>query len=151
MIASDAGMLMNALRGLPMKLKQALSNQRGVSDYTRQKLEKAKRAVADIEKMPGAGEWDGEAELKQARQDYKAILKKLAERAEQTEVEQPAGEQPAFSRLESVFSALEGDGRNRIMRVLDYTDEAEIIRYIDKNFVDILGELDDTGRVKIEC
>ena len=155
MIASDAGMLMNALRGLPLRLKQALTNQRGVSDYTRQKLEKAKRAVADIEKMPGAGEWDGEAELKKSRQDYKAILKKLAERTEQTEAEQPtgepAGEQPAFSRLESVFSALEGDGRNRIMRVLDYTDEAEIIRYIDRNFVDILGDLDDAGRVKIEC
>ena len=155
MIASDAGMLMNALRGLPLRLKQALTNQRGVSDYTRQKLEKAKRAVADIEKMPGAGEWDGEAELKKSRQDYKAILKKLAERTEQTEAEQPtgepAGEQPAFSRLESVFSALEGDGRSRIMRVLDYTDEAEIIRYIDRNFVDILGDLDDAGRVKIEC
>ena len=155
MIASDASMLMNALRGLPLRLKQALTNQRGVSDYTRQKLEKAKRAVADIEKMPGAGEWDGEAELKKSRQDYKAILKKLAERTEKTEAEQPtgepAGEQPAFSRLESVFSALEGDGRNRIMRVLDYTDEAEIIRYIDRNFVDILGDLDDAGRVKIEC
>ena len=155
MIASDASMLMNALRGLPLRLKQALTNQRGVSDYTRQKLEKAKRAVADIEKMPGAGEWDGEAELKKSRQDYKAILKKLAERTEKTEAEQPtgepAGEQPAFSRLESVFSALEGDGRSRIMRVLDYTDEAEIIRYIDRNFVDILGDLDDAGRVKIEC
>ena len=68
-----------------------------------------------------------------------------------TVIEKKDEEKPAFSRLESVFSALEGDGRNRIMRVLDYTDEAEIIRYIDKNFVDILGELDDAGRVKIEC
>lgn len=135
----------SAATGLALRLQNTV---KGIGAEAEHARAAAQRNRDDIPKLEAQIKpWGQDQELAEAKARHAAVIEQLKPKKK----EQPAGEQPAFSRLESVFSALEGDGRNRIMRVLDYTDEAEIIRYIDKNFVDILGELDDAGRVKIEC
>lgn len=135
----------SAATGLALRLQNTV---KGIGAEAERARAAAQRNRDDIPKLEAQIKpWGQDQELAEAKARHAAVIEQLKPKKK----EQPAGEQPAFSRLESVFSALEGDGRNRIMRVLDYTDEAEIIRYIDKNFVDILGELDDAGRVKIEC
>ena len=71
--------LTNTLRAIPNRIQQALVSMRGNAAYLRSKLERAKKNLADIASKPAAGEWEGEAELKKAREDYRAVIKKLAE------------------------------------------------------------------------
>lgn len=71
--------LTNTLRAIPNRVQQALVSMRGNAAYLRSKLERAKKNLADIASKPAVGEWEGEAELKKAREDYRAVLKKLAE------------------------------------------------------------------------
>ena len=79
---AEPGALNSMLRQIPGNALKAIAGQRGSANYLRARLEKAKRALADIESKPAAAAWDGEAELKKAREDYRAVLKKLAEKDE---------------------------------------------------------------------
>lgn len=79
---AEPGALNSMLRQIPGNALKAIAGQRGSADYLRSRLEKAKRALADIDGKTSAGAWDGEAELKKAREDYRAVLKKLAEKDE---------------------------------------------------------------------
>lgn len=96
-LTNDIERLMNALRGLPVVARNAINQQRGLTDYLESKLESAKRTKSEIEAMPAASDWDGEADLQKAREKYKEVLKKLAER----EAEKPADD-TAFSRVENM-------------------------------------------------
>lgn len=66
-----------------------------------------------------------------------------------------ADEAPAMSRaeLEPIFEALEGRGltRKRALDSLANLPEAARIQYIENNFFDILGELEDSNLVDIKC
>lgn len=86
--------LTNTLRAIPNRIQQALVSMRGNAAYLRSKLERAKKNLADIASKPADGEWEGEAELKKAREDYRAVIKKLAERED---TQEPAGNEPRYS------------------------------------------------------
>lgn len=150
-LPKDLEMLMGRLRSMPAKFRDALNNQRGLPDYLRSKLENAKRARSEIEAMPAAGAWEGEKDLKAAREKYKEVLKKLAER------ESDKGtDTAAFSRssdLVDVFAGLEAGGIAKIKaeRLLAGMPNADRIQFIENNFFEILGELDDSGKVIIKC
>lgn len=150
-LPKDLEMLLGRLRSMPVKFRDALNQQRGVPDYLRSKLEAAKRAKAEIEAMPAAGAWEGEKDLKAAREKYKEVLKKLAER------ESDKGtDTAAFSRssdLVDVFAGLEAGGIAKIKaeRLLAGMPNADRIQFIENNFFEILGELDDSGKVIIKC
>lgn len=75
----EPGALVNHLRAVPGQVRARIEALPGQSSYLEAKLERANKTLADIESKPAAGEWDGEAELKKARADYRAVLKKLAE------------------------------------------------------------------------
>lgn len=149
-LPKDMDMLLGRLRSMPVKFRDALNQQRGTPDYLRSKLEAAKRAEAEIQNMPAAGEWEGEKELKTTREKYKEVLRKLAERESNKDV-------PAMSRnkssLEDIFAGLasEGDALTRAEQALDKLPDADKIRYIQDNFYNILGELEDSGLVDIKC
>lgn len=150
-LPKDLEMLLGRLRSMPLKFREAIYGQLGVPDYLRSKLEAAKRAKAEIEAMPAAGAWEGEKDLKAAREKYKEVLKKLAER------ESDKGtDTAAFSRssdLVDVFAGLEAGGIAKIKaeRLLAGMPNADRIQFIENNFFEILGELDDSGKVIIKC
>lgn len=77
--ADDLPSVKQSLRSIAANVKTNLTTVKGNAAYLRSKLERAKKNLADIESKPDAGEWEGEAELKKAREDYRAVLKKLAE------------------------------------------------------------------------
>lgn len=55
--------------------------------------------------------------------------------------------------LEAIFDNLEKRGlaRKRANDSISSDPDAAIIQYVDNNFFDILGDLDDSGKVKIKC
>lgn len=92
---AEPGALTSALRTIPKNVQQAIMSQKGNASYLNYKLESAKKTLADIESKPVSGEWDGNAELKKARDDYRAVLKKLAETGESKE--EATSEEPRYS------------------------------------------------------
>ena len=54
---------------------------------------------------------------------------------------------------ESVFEGLDGRGlaKARAEAALATRPDADQVRYIQNNFLDILVELEDSGRIKINC
>jgi hypothetical protein len=54
---------------------------------------------------------------------------------------------------EAVFEGLDGRGlaKARAETALNARPDADQIRYIQDNFLDILVELEDSGRIKINC
>jgi len=80
--SKEPGVLSARLRSIPTEVNRIIQASIGLPAFLKSKLEKAKRTLADIEGMQDEGEWSGEAELKKAREDYRAILKKLAATAE---------------------------------------------------------------------
>jgi len=62
--------------------------------------------------------------------------------------------QTDLQSLESLFKDLEkkkGLARARILSGIKTRPDAAAITYIEKNFLDILSELEDSGKVKINC
>ena len=55
--------------------------------------------------------------------------------------------------LESLFKGLNGRGlkRTRAEAAVNARPDAAMIRYVQDNFLDILSELEDSGKVKINC
>lgn len=155
--------MLYALRGLPVKVRDSINQQRGLTAYLESKLEAAKRTQSEIEAMPASGDWEGEADLQRAREQYKDVLKKLAER----EAEKPADD-ASFSRtqrsdlapqsdlyaLSALFTELETDKKLRKLvadRKVDKHPMADEIKRVDRDFYDIIGQLEDEGRLKINC
>lgn len=105
---NEPSTLTNTLRAIPNRVQQALVSMRGNADYLRSKLERAKKNLSDINSKPASGEWDGEAELKKAREDYRAVLKKLAERGDEKQSDE--GGDDRYSAGESTGSPASVDG-----------------------------------------
>jgi hypothetical protein len=68
------------------------------------------------------------------------------EAARETPQVTPAG-------LESLFEGLNGRGlkRTRAQAAVNARPDAARLNYVQENFIDILSELEDSGKVKINC
>lgn len=93
----EPGGLNAQLRAIPANASKIIQSSIGLPDFLQSKLERAKRTLADVESKPSAGAWEGDAELKKARDDYKAVLKKLAERDGDKSEVTPEADEPRYS------------------------------------------------------
>lgn len=131
----------------------ALRMQNTVKDLADRSVEmdaKAERARADIPKLEAQIKpWDNGQELADAKARHAAVIDQLKPK------KKPADEAPAMSRaeLEPIFEALDGRGlaKKRALDALASMPEAAKIEYIENNFFDILGDLEDSGKVSIKC
>jgi N12 class adenine-specific DNA methylase len=115
----------------------------------------AERNRADIPKLEQQIKpWGQEAELNEAKARHAAVIEQLKPK-KKPEAAKPEGD-VRMSRagdLEAVFEGLESRGlaRKRTLDALANNENAETINYIENNFWDILGELEDKGLVEIKC
>lgn len=156
--SNEPGHLTARIRSIPTEANRIIQAAIGLPAFLKSKLEKAKRTLADIDGKQDAGVWSGEEELKKAREDYRGVLKKLSETAEDKpaedgEVKYSVAALRDESELERIFTDLEKRGlaRNRAERMLNSDPDQAIIRYVDQNFFDILEELEDSQKVTIKC
>lgn len=135
--------------GLSLRMQNTVKD---LIDRAAEMKAKAERARADIPKLEAQIKpWGQEQELADAKARHAAVIDQLKPKKK----EQPDGEAPAMSRaeLEPIFEALEGRGltRKRALDSLANLPEAAKIEYIENNFFDILGELEDSNLVDIKC
>ncbi len=140
--------------GLALRLQNTV---KGLADDAKTARTNAAKNRADIPKLEGQIKpWGQESELADAKARHAVIIDQLRPKKK----EQPAaegGEKPAMSRsggdLEAIFAGLEGRGkaRDRALAQADSRPDADTIRYIENNFWNILGELEDSGKVNIKC
>lgn len=137
----------SATTGLALRLQNTV---KGLAAAAAEDRARADRARADIPKLEAQIKpWGQEQELADAKARHAAVIDQLKPK------KKPADEAPAMSRaeLEPIFEALEGRGltRKRALDSLANLPEAAKIEYIENNFVDILEELNDSGKVSIKC
>ncbi len=96
--------------------RRLMDNARSDADYSTSRMEKAKRTLADVESRGASAEWDGEADLKEARKKYEEILKKLAGKDKELKA---AAIKPERMPPLGVFDSLEDDQRSAVSRAID--------------------------------
>ena len=139
-------------QGLALRLQNTV---KGLAEQAKQARANAERARADIPKLQAQIKpWGQEQELTDAKARHAAVIEQL--RPKKAEQQKPQEGDVRMSRagdLERIFAGLEGRGltRKRALDALKNHPAAEQIRYIDENFFDILGELDDSNKVDIVC
>ena len=137
----------SATTGLALRLQNTV---KGLAESAASSRAKAERYRADAPKLEAQIKpWGQEQELAEAKARHAAVIDQLKPK------KKPADETPAMSRaeLEPIFEALEGRGlaRKRALDSLANLPEAARIQYIENNFFDILGELEDSNLVDIKC
>lgn len=141
----------SATTGLALRLQNTVKD---LAVLAQEKRAAAQRNRDDIPKLQAQLKpWGQDQELAEAKARHAAVIDQL--KPKKKEQAKPEDEAPAMSRtgLEPIFEALEGRGltRKRALDALANTPEGEKIAYIDQNFWDILGELEDKGLVNIKC
>ena len=142
-------------------------------DQAKQRIEQGKARSEQIGKRLGAA-FPEEAILMEKVAELSALESELAAEGAAANAEAAAaaaeaegkqeGEadaEPKYSiaatrdpkELEAIFDNLEKRGlaRKRANDSISSDPDAAIIQYVDNNFFDILGDLDDSGKVKIKC
>ena len=142
----------SATTGLALRLQNTV---KGIPADAQKAQDKAAQYRADIPKLEAQLKpWGQGQELAEAKARHAEIIEQLKPKKNEAP-KATDGEAPAMSRssLEPIFEALEGRGltRKRALDSLAGMQDGEKIAYIDQNFWDLLGELEDKGLVDIKC
>jgi len=140
----------------PTGLGQRMRNTvRDLAETAQNKRDQAQRNRDDIPKLEAQLKpWGQEQELEQSKARHMAVIDQLKPKQKPAAAQTEADGDVRMSRdLEGVFAALESRGlaRKRALDALEKNENAETIRYIENNFWDILGELEESGKVNIKC
>jgi len=139
----------------PTGLGQRMRNTvRDLAEMAQNKRDLAQRMRDDIPKLQAQIKpWGQEQELEQSKARHSAVIDQL--KPKQKPAAKPEGDVRAnrASDLETVFAGLEGRGlaRKRALDALNSRADGDAIKYIEDNWMNILGELDDSGKVDIKC
>ena len=142
----------SATTGLALRLQNTV---KGIPADAQNAQDEAAQYRADIPKLEAQLKpWGQGQELAEAKARHAEIIEQLKPKKKEAP-KATDGEAPAMSRssLEPIFEALEGRGltRKRALDSLAGMQDGEKIAYIDQNFWDLLGELEDKGLVDIKC
>jgi len=137
--------------GLGQRMRNTV---RDLAEMAQNKRDQAQRMRDDIPKLQAQIKpWGSEQELEESKARHMAVIDQL--KPKQKPAAKPEGDvrMNRAGNLESIFAALDGRGltRKRALDALANNENAETIAYIDNNFWDILGELEDSGKVTIKC
>lgn len=122
----------------------------------------AERNRADVPKLQAqVGEWNQKAELADAKAKHAAVIEQLKPKKQDKPAEaKPEEANPAFSRsssdtseIERIFAGLNGKKKARLKAeaAMENHPDAAAIQYVDENFWNILGELEESKKVSIKC
>lgn len=138
-------------QGLALRLQNTVKD---LASRAKELRAQAERNRADVTKLEAQIKpWGRGDELEQAKARHAAIIEQLKPK-KKPEAAKPEGDvRMSRSGLEPIFEALDGRGltRKRALDSLANLPDGEKIAYIENNFWDILGELEDKGMVKIAC
>mgnify|MGYP002142248305 CR=1 FL=1 len=141
----------------PTGLGQRMRNTvRDLAEMAQNKRDQAQRNRDEVPKLEGQIKpWGSDQELADAKARHMEVIDQLKPKKKPEQAAPEGGDVRAnrASPLETVFANLEGRGlvRKRALDALANNENAETIRYIENNFWDILGELEDSGKVTIKC
>ena len=141
-------------QGLSLRMQNTV---RGLAEEAKRLRDRAESSRADVPKLEAQIKpWGHDQELADAKARHMAVIEQLKPKKKEAAEAKTDGEAPAFSRnpaLEGIFESLEGRGlaRKRALDALADHPDGETIRYIDQNFWDIIGELEESGKVDIKC
>lgn len=137
--------------GLGQRMRNTV---RDLAEMAQNKRDLAQRMRDDIPKLQAQIKpWGQEQELEESKARHMAVIDQL--KPKQKPAAKPEGDVRAnrASDLETVFEGLDGRGlvRKRALDSLNSRADGDAIKYIEDNWMNILGELDDSGKVDIKC
>lgn len=142
----------------PTGLGQRMRNTvRDLAEMAQNKRDLAQRNRDDIPKLEAQLKpWGQEQELADAKARHMEVIDQLKPKKKPEAAKPEADGDVRMSRaqdIEPLFKGLEGRGmtKKQAMAEILQRPDADAIRYIEDNFLDILEELDDSGRVDINC
>ena len=134
--------LQNTVKGLKAEVDRLTGN--------------AARNRADIPKLQAQIKpWGQDAELADAKARHMVVIDQLKPKKKPEAKEEPAMSRSLQdeARVLVLFNGLEGRGmtKKQALEAIAQRPDADLIRHVEDNFLDILEELDDSGRVAINC
>ena len=140
----------------PTGLGQRMRNTvRDLAEMAQTKRDQAQRNRDEVPKLQAQIKpWGSEQELAEATARHSEVIDQLKPK-KKPEAAKPEGD-VRMSRaddLKPLFAGLEGRGmtKKQALAEIDARSDSDAIHYIEDNFLDILTELDDSGRVDINC